>query len=257
MSKTDEIDDFGVLRPSEELRGIVPRLKRVQRAVLYVMTTNILMIAAVLIPQIVGRLAGRFGPAWNLNSVAIPVVSAISVLFLLATVYYCRKLMCLKRYEPSMPKTGIYAIIVYAASRVCLVFLFKGDRNYIVMVLLFWLLLLVVYVRMLRDSMWELTREVSYAAAKRWKDLFRRFLVIGIVSLLSLMIMHYLSLDFEIYPARFVFAMIPIALLVVTIVFVVLQCMELYCLEKAIQVFSRVTDPEIEAEDDEDNPYAK
>ena len=51
--------------------------------------------------------------------------------------------------------------------------------------------------------------------------------------------------------------MIPLALLVVTIVFVVLQCMELYCLEKAIQVFSRVTDPEIEAEDDEDNPYAK
>ena len=75
--------------------------------------------------------------------------------------------------------------------------------------------------------------------------------------MLSLMIMHYLSLDFEIYPAKFVFAMIPIALLVVTIVFVVLQCMELYCLEKAIQVFSRVTDPEIEAQDDEDNPYAR
>ena len=47
MSKTDEIDDFGFLRKSSVLRGIVPKLKRVQRAVGFVMATNVLMIVLV------------------------------------------------------------------------------------------------------------------------------------------------------------------------------------------------------------------
>ena len=259
MSKTDEIDDFGFLRKSSVLRGIVPKLKRVQRAVGFVMATNVLMIVLVLIPQIAGKFAGGNAPeglkTWNSKTVAIPVVVAISVLFLLATVYYCRKLMCLKKYEPGMRGTGIYAMIVFAASRVCFLFLFKGDRNYIILFVVFCFLLFGTYVRVLRDSMWKMTREASHAAAERWKDMFRNAAIISAVVLLSLIIMHYLYVDFEILPARFVFAMVAIDLLVVTIVFIVLQCMELHCLGKAIQVFSQVTDPEVE--DDDDNPYAK
>lgn len=259
MKKTDELDDFGFLIKSSVLRGIVPRLERVKRSVRLVMVTNVLMIVLVFIPQIAGKLAGGRAPAilktWTGKAVAIPMAVGISVLFLLASAYYCRKLIWLKKYEPSVPKAAICGLIVYAASRVGLVFLFRGYPGLDIIVVVFWVLMMVAYIRVLRESMWEMTREVSHAAAEHWRDMFRYTLITGVATLLPLMIMHYLDVDFHLFPERFVNAMTAVDLLVVTIAFIVLQCMELYCLEKAVLVFSRVTDPN--EEDDENNPYAR
>ena len=259
MSKVDELTDFGNLTPSSVLRGIVPRLEKVKLFLRMILGAEILMILLVYIPRFVGKMAGSHAPkfleTWNSEEVAVPVIVAISGLMLVMAVYFCKALMRLKKYEPSMGKPGIFGVVVLAITRVGLLFLFMGEPGYDVIFLVFGVLLLISYIRVLRDSMWEMAREVSYRTADRWKELFCNAMITGFITIFTILIVHYLEIDFDVYPARFVEAMTDLDFVLVAITVIVVHCMTLYCLEKTKQVFSRVSDPNDDGDDD--NPYAR
>ena len=259
MSKVDELTDFGNLTPSSVLRGIVPRLEKVKLFLRMILGAEILMILFVYIPRFVGKMADSpalsFLETWNSEEVAVPVIVAISGFMLVMAVYFCKALMRLKKYEPSMGKPGIFGVVVLAITRVGLLFLFMGEPGYDVIFLVFGVLLLISYIRVLRDSMWEMAREVSYRTADRWKELFRNAMITGFITIFTILIVHYLEIDFDVYPARFVEAMTDLDFVLVAITVIVVHCMTLYCLEKTKQVFSRVSDPNDDGDDD--NPYAR
>lgn len=259
MSKVDELTDFGNLTPSSVLRGIVPRLERVKHYLRMIVNAEILMILFVYIPRFIGKMAGSpalsFLETWNSEEVAVPVIAAISGFMLVMAVYFCKALMRLKKYEPSMGKPGIFGVVVLAITRVGLLFLFMGEPGYDVIFLVFGVLLLISYIRVLRDSMWEMAREASYRTADRWKELFRNAMITGSITIIAMLILNYLEMDWEIYPARFVDALADFDFLLVAIAVVVVHCMTLYCLEKTKQVFSLVSDPNDDGDDD--NPYAR